>query len=66
MWRKQIAFVTHSFDAVRLGGVIQQLFTQPRDGDVDAAVHTVVTDAAQVFQQRITVHDLPGMSGQFP
>ncbi|MNY43220.1 hypothetical protein D3C86_1781630 [compost metagenome] len=66
MRSEQIAFVTHGFDAVWFGGVIQQLFTQARNGHVHAAIHTVVAHAAQVFQQSIAIHNLSSVGGKLP
>ena len=66
MGREKVAFVTHGFNAERFGSVIQQLLAQAGDGHVHAAVQAIVADAAQVFQQRVPIHNLPGMGCQLP
>ena len=61
---KQVALITYGFNAVGLGGAVLQFFSQARNRHINATIHSVVTYAAQIFQQCIPVHNLPGMSCQ--
>lgn len=63
---EQITFIAHGLNAERLQRVVVQLAAQAGDRHVDAAVHTVIAHAAQVLQQRLAIHDLPGVGRQFP
>ena len=63
---EQISFIAHRLDAIRLGRAVEQFFPQARNRHIHTAIHTIVTDAAQIFQQRITIHNLSGVGGQFP
>ena len=46
---EQVTFIAYRFDTIWLSRIIEKLFTQPRDGDIDATVHTILADAAQIF-----------------
>ena len=43
---EEVAFIAYRLNPVGFCGVIEQFFAQARDGDVDAAIHPVVGDAA--------------------
>lgn len=46
---EQISFIAHRLDAIRLGRAVEQFFPQARNRHIHTAIHTIVTDAAQIF-----------------
>ena len=58
--------MAYRLDAVWIARVITEFAPQTRDGDIHAAILSIVFDPAQQLEQVLATDHLPGETGQLP